>query len=133
MSQIDQLNERILERVAHENWNVNQHVDPEVLEDLGYATPETLAGIAHETLRRQRAGENFSIRNLVDAVGAQDLTPQHGQAYVHRSSHKKQAPIVPRGRIRNEKGQVHIDRRTLSAGGKRMADEAPAHIRSQYR
>lgn len=47
-------------RANYENWNANRDVDPDVLADIGYATPENIDEVITKTLGRQAAGHTFA-------------------------------------------------------------------------
>lgn len=117
-----------LEAVAHENWNVNQHVDPEVLEDLGYATQNTLARVIDSTLERQEAEEDFSVSSLARQLESQEAVSMFA---VEQPRIRPKQRIIPRGRTRGDDGIVRVSRLTLPARARLTADEAPAHVKIQ--
>ncbi|HVI60633.1 MAG TPA: hypothetical protein VM535_00575, partial [Candidatus Saccharimonadales bacterium] len=60
-------NRRELIQAAYDNWNVNQGVDPEVMRDLGYDTPETLPGTLERVLGEEATAPAAQLELVTEA------------------------------------------------------------------
>lgn len=54
-----------LEQVARDNWNANRGVDPDVMRDLGYDTPDTLPDTIERVVGKQTASAAGAQLELV--------------------------------------------------------------------
>lgn len=66
-----------LVQIARDNWNANQAVDPEVMRDLGYDTPETLPHTIERVLGEEAlAGAHLKEVAANDQPAEANLRPR---------------------------------------------------------